>query len=216
MDVQMPQMDGLRAARAIREQEARTGGHLPIIAMTAYALTGDRERCLAAGMDGYIAKPIRRAELLQAIQAVAGASGAPAESPPAEAPPLESFDWSAALAAVGGDRELLQELAVLFLKECPGWLAEIRAAITGKDPGRLQFAAHTLKGSLHIFAAPAALGEALRLETMARQKNLSEADDAWAALTREIDGLRPALEVLAHPAGMRNQRSEVRGQRSEG
>jgi CheY-like chemotaxis protein len=100
MDVQMPEMDGLQATRAIRERERITGAHLPIVAMTAYAIQGDQERCLAAGMDGYISKPINFKELFEVVHtvlgSVSGASGSGTFSdpppPPAEAPhlPLES------------------------------------------------------------------------------------------------------------------------------
>jgi len=72
MDVQMPEMDGYQATAVVRERESRLGGHLPIVAMTAHAMKGDREECLAAGMDGYVAKPIRRAELQKVIQEILG------------------------------------------------------------------------------------------------------------------------------------------------
>ena len=85
MDIQMPEMDGLQATAAIRAREELTGGHLPIVAMTAHAMTGDRERCLAAGMDGYVSKPIQRAELFAVLEQVTSGS-AVAFVPEAPAP----------------------------------------------------------------------------------------------------------------------------------
>jgi CheY-like chemotaxis protein len=193
MDVQMPDMDGLQTTAEIRRRETRSGRHVPIIAMTAYAMRGDRERCLAAGMDGYLSKPIQRAELRQAIEAAVPAGAAGPE-------PEAGRDWSGALAGVQGDRELLQELAGLFLEECPRWLAEIQAALAEGDCCRLQRAAHTLKGSVQVFTAQAASQAAFLLEDMARRKDLSQAGEAWAALAQEMDRLRPALAALARPA----------------
>jgi len=202
MDVQMPEMDGLRAAAAIREQEAGTGRHLSIIAMTAFAMKGDRERCLAAGMDGYIAKPVRIAELRKIIQMTAPASRPASASPPAdpewELPAGAGIDWDAALAEAGQDRHLLAELAELFLQACPGWMTAIRAALDAKDPGRLQQEAHTLKGGLATFAARPAFAAALRLETLGRSGDLSATSEAWAALVQEVKRVQPALAALAN------------------
>jgi CheY-like chemotaxis protein/HPt (histidine-containing phosphotransfer) domain-containing protein len=191
MDVQMPEMDGLQATVAIRDREKGSGGHIPIIAMTAYALKGDCERCLAAGMDGYVAKPARATDLVRAIEAAVPAlpeSGGPA--------PAEGFDWKEALAAVAGDRQLLAELAELFLGECPGWMREIETAISAGDPVRLRSAAHTLKGGLGPFAAHAAFDAAFRLETMGRKGDLTGAAEALAVLTGEVVRLQPALAAL--------------------
>jgi PAS domain S-box-containing protein len=195
MDVQMPEMDGFQVTAEIRRREAGTGGHVPIIAMTAYAMRGDRERCLAAGMDGYVSKPIRRAELLRAIQTIVPA--APGAELNAECAPADCLDWNRALAEVEGNPYLLQELARLFLEECPRWLAEIRTALAAGDACRLQIAAHTLKGSLHIFAAQPAFEAAERLESMARHKDLSQAGDGCANLVQAMERLQPALASLA-------------------
>jgi CheY-like chemotaxis protein len=118
MDVQMPEMDGLEATAAIRRREAETGRRLPILALTASALKGDRERFLQAGMDGYLSKPIRAEEFVQAIEAVVQ----PAEpAPQAGASQLAGvdIDLGGALAGMGGDRRLLGELTSLFLEEYP-------------------------------------------------------------------------------------------------
>jgi PAS domain S-box-containing protein len=200
MDVQMPEMDGLRATAAIRQRERVGGEHLPIIAMTAYALKGDRERCLEAGMDGYVSKPIRRAELLEALQAVVPARAEPAAPPPAEAAAPKPLDVTAALEELLGDQKLLTELAGLFLAECPRWVAEIHAAVACGDARRLQLAAHSLKGAVTSFVARDASEAALRLEKMGRSGDLSAAAGAVAALVQEVERLRPALTALAEQA----------------
>jgi CheY-like chemotaxis protein/HPt (histidine-containing phosphotransfer) domain-containing protein len=200
MDVQMPEMDGLEATRALREREKGTGRHVPVVALTAYALKTDRARCLGAGMDGYLTKPVRPTELLQAIDAAVPAPAGPAPGPAGAPPAGEDFDWRDALAGVGGDRRLLAELAVLFLGECPKWLASIRTAVRERDLARLRLAAHSLKGGLVTMAAKAARDAALRLETMARQGDLAGAEEALAALSRELESLQPALAALAAEA----------------
>jgi len=134
MDVQMPEMDGLRAAARIRERELGTGAHIPIIAVTAHAMKGDRERCLSTGMDGYIAKPINPGEFAKVIQVTvpAGTKLAvvlvdPILKGPSDAELLARFD---------GDSELLKELAGIFLTECPKLLDDIRAALGAADARR--------------------------------------------------------------------------------
>ena len=172
MDVQMPEMDGFEATAAIRQKEATTGQHLPILAMTAHALQGDRERCLAAGMDGYLPKPLRIAELLATIEDL-GASkrflrprtDLPPTSPGSGDFPVaaqEEVDWTKALAQVGGDRELLRELAGVFLDEYRSWLGQMRAAIETRDAHGLRMIAHSLGGALRPFAAQSAREAALR------------------------------------------------------
>jgi CheY-like chemotaxis protein/HPt (histidine-containing phosphotransfer) domain-containing protein len=184
MDVQMPEMDGLEAATAIRRKEAAAGGHVPIIAMTAFAMKGDRELCLQAGMDAYVSKPMRAADLFAAI-----ASLAPR--------PADVLNWDEALAHVGGDRDLLRDLAATFLDQAPRWTGAIRAALDGQDADRLKAAAHPLKGSLGTFAAKGAFAAAQRLETLGRQRNLSGGREALDELEREMARLTPALTDLA-------------------
>jgi len=196
MDVQMPELDGLEATAAIRQKEAGRGAHVPIIAMTAYAMTGDRERCLMAGMDGYVSKPIRTAELLAAIEALVPPLPGPVTEPSAELRAEPGLDLTAALARTEGDWKLLGECAKLFLGEYPKWMAEIRTAIAESDTHRLQRTAHALKGGLSVFAAKAAFEAALRLETMGRAGQLAAAEEAWTALAKEVEQLQPALMAL--------------------
>jgi len=197
MDVQMPIMDGFEATAAIRREELAAGKHTPILAMTAYAMKDDRERCLTAGMDRYISKPIRAQELFDNVAAVAQGLFDKGVAP--EEPSGEVFDQTAALARVGSDPELLAELAELFLAECPRIMTDIGSAIGAGDAFRLKCAAHSLKGSVDSFAAPAAHEAASRLEEIGRSGNLAGVQEGWNALTREIDRLQP---ILARVAGM--------------
>jgi HPt (histidine-containing phosphotransfer) domain-containing protein len=111
--------------------------------------------------------------------------------------PGEPFDLTAALAEVMGDRQLLAELAGLFLGECARWMAEMGAAVAGGDAPRLQMTAHALKGAAATFAARATHEAALCLEKMGRAGDLSAAPEALAALAQEVERLRPALTALA-------------------
>ncbi len=198
MDVQMPETDGLEATVAIRAWEKAHEGHIPIIAMTAHALKGDRERCLEAGMDGYVAKPIRAADLLGEVERCV--PKAPVELPePVGAPqsaPGEVLDCAALLEHMEGDPELLAEMVGLFLQDCPQLLAALREALARGDAGALRRAAHTLKGTVSNFAAPAATAAALRLERMGREGDLSQAAEGCAALETEIERLKPLLANL--------------------
>jgi two-component system sensor histidine kinase/response regulator len=193
MDVQMPELDGLEATALIRAREQTHGGHVPILALTAHAMKGDRERCLEAGMDGYLSKPIQTQEFVRAVDAVLAGPG---EAPPA-APGLEEvLDREKALAMVGGDRRLLGELVRLYFEERPKWLAEIRAAVASNEPLPVRRCAHNLKGTLISFGARAASEAAQRLETMGRNGNLNDAAEAFAALNDELERLEPHLVAL--------------------
>jgi signal transduction histidine kinase/DNA-binding response OmpR family regulator/HPt (histidine-containing phosphotransfer) domain-containing protein len=200
MDVQMPEMDGLEATARIRQAEQGTGRHLPILAMTAHAMKGDRERCLAAGMDGYIAKPIHVRELLQRIEALLPPDPQPLAGSVVE-PGAGLWEPANALARVGGDARLLRELVRLFLAECPRWLGEIRAAVAGRDAGRLRQAAHSLKGSLGTFGARVAFEAAQRLEGMARVGELTGAEQTCAVLAGALAELEPVLGAFGAEHG---------------
>jgi two-component system sensor histidine kinase/response regulator len=194
MDVQMPEMDGFEATAAIRRKEEVSGTHIPIIAMTAHALKGDRERCLAVGMDAYISKPIQAEELLKLTEAVTVGVG-PIDR--ADEATHAIMDWNLALERVDGDEALLSDLAMLFCQESPRMLAAVREAVSAHDGERLQRAAHSLKGSVATFAAPDAFEAVLHLERIGRSGDLADAEKAYAALTIEIERLRPVLETLS-------------------
>jgi PAS domain S-box-containing protein len=205
MDVQMPEMDGLEATAVIRARERETGGHVPILAMTAHAMKGDRERCLEAGMDGYISKPIYPQELLAAVDnLLSSSSAAVAERPPKPAGSSgEVLDWKVALHHVGGDPELLSYMIGVFLDECPGWLTALRQALASGDPNKVKEAAHRLKGSIAHLGAGRALEAALQLETMAKEGCLSEADKVGARLEHEIEQLTAVLMAFVKEGGGR-------------
>ena len=193
IDVQMPERDGLEATTLIRQKEQGTGRRVPIIAMTAYALKGDRERCLAAGMDGYLSKPVRLEQLLEAIAGLAPQFAAVEQGVPSAPSAAGVLDEAEALGYVGGDRELLRELVGIFLDNCPKRLSELREALGRRDCQALQRMAHTIKGELGSFGAKAAVEAALRLETMARAGDLTDAEVACAALDEAMHHLQPAL-----------------------
>ena len=147
MDVQMPEMDGLEAAAAIRVREKAHGGHVPIFAMTAHAMKGDRERCLLAGMDGYLSKPIRADELYRIVESVPESADLTQVDGLADPAPADVFDLSQAMDRLGGRRDLLTEMAALFTRESVRLLEAAHVAIRASDAARLRLAAHTLKGS---------------------------------------------------------------------
>jgi CheY-like chemotaxis protein/HPt (histidine-containing phosphotransfer) domain-containing protein len=196
MDIQMPEIDGFQATAAIREKEKETGNHIPIIAMTAYALKGDRERCLAGGMDGYIAKPIEPCALFATIESLVPANGEAAEWRPDETQPEAVFDNQALLARFDGDTNLLGELAQIFLQECPRMVEEIRHAVEKQDAKALEKAAHTLKGSVGNFGANGVFDAALKLERIGRSEGLAGAGTALRKLEEQIGRLTPVLATL--------------------
>ena len=194
MDVQMPEMDGMEATAAIRRKEQTTGRHVPIIAMTAHAMKGDRERCLEAGMDGYLSKPIEPNTLYEALEQILPAGPLPAPEAK-EVPASAVVNWTDALNRVGGRPEYLQRLIQLFLKESEKLMLDIRQAVSQADASRLKRAAHTLKGTVACLAARSAVQAAQRLETIGAAGDLAGAEEAWKALEEEMERLRPALEI---------------------
>ncbi len=188
MDVEMPEMGGFEATAYIRRREGDTGKHVPILALTAHAMKGDRERCLQAGMDGYVAKPIQARELYQAISELLPAT------PSAETVVSAAIlDRGEALEHVGGDLELLRELIDVFLQECPRMMEEARDALRTADILKLKRAAHSIKGAAGILGGKMVFETALRLETIARQGDLSQAEPAWKALRQAVEQLQDAL-----------------------
>ena len=195
MDVQMPEMDGLEATAEIRRGERTTGMHIPIIAMTAHAMKGDRERCLEAGMDGYTSKPIRITELEQAIATVLPKSSMrvrPSRNNPAE----QVIDQAALLNGVDGNRRLLNQIVRLFLADYPRRVAEIKNAIHSGDANALARAAHALKGSVGNFAAKNTISVLQRLETMGRNQELNAAGEEFVALESELAHVSKDLRQL--------------------
>ncbi len=208
MDIQMPEMGGVEATRLIREREAREGGHVPIVAMTAHALVGDRERFLEAGMDEYISKPISQERLREVVRSL-GSSRAKkkakaTQSPrPEEKPVLESestgaadqpFDREALLARVESDRELLATLVGIFKADRPNLLAAIEKSLEAQDPAELSDSAHTMKGALGVFGVEPARTIASKLEDAGREGRLGDAPALFARLGEAVVDAEAALE----------------------
>jgi CheY-like chemotaxis protein/HPt (histidine-containing phosphotransfer) domain-containing protein len=194
MDVQMPELDGLSATRLIRQAERSSGAHVPIVAMTAHAMAGDRDRCIVAGMDDYVSKPLHPHELVEAVEHALDRSDSSPAAPRPETMPSEIvFDISRAQARLGGDRRLLREMIAIFRSESPAQLAAIRKAASRGDGESLRQAAHALKGSLGTLDAPRAFHAAKRLEDVARQHELASIAPALTDLEREMTELARAL-----------------------
>jgi len=196
MDIQMPELDGLQTSLRIREQEAKTGGHLPIVAVTAHALKGDRERCLEVGMDGYVSKPIRQKQLIDEIERVLGTAIVPptAALPPAPTAAEECIvDWRVALEFCNGDASLLREIAEAFLEEWPKRTTEIRRALDESNFDLLHRSAHTIKGSLRYFGADAPFATALELENLGSKHSLAGAEEKWTRLQHQVEQVIPLL-----------------------
>ncbi|MGQ9925158.1 MAG: ATP-binding protein, partial [Armatimonadota bacterium] len=207
MDLHMPGMDGWQAARTIREREP-PGRRVPILAMTARSLEEDQDACREAGMDGYLAKPVRLAELLAAMgeHLPAGPDAARPEveresgSMPTESA-VKYLDAEGALERLGGDRALLAELAGLFVEEGPRLLSEAEEGLARGDAQAVQNAAHQLKGLLAQFCAMSAREAAWALELEARRADLVAARPRLAALREQFGLVLPELRLLAGRGG---------------
>jgi len=192
MDVQMPEMDGYETTTAIRQRERTSGGHLPIWAMTAHAMKGDCEHCLAVGMDGYIAKPIQPRELFLALEAIANCKAKPELSTTGPEPP-EGLDECSALAHCGGDPLLLREVTQLFLDTAPAMLEQLASAAAAGDSRLVERHAHSFKSSLGHLGARQPMRLAADLESSARQFDAGGLALRVEQLATAIDCLVPAL-----------------------
>jgi two-component system, sensor histidine kinase and response regulator len=199
MDIQMPEMNGWEATQAIREKERSSGRHIPIVAMTAHAMKGDEEKCLAVGMDDYLTKPIRTAELMRVLERI-GTRKAAAEGSEATVPGhLENsaVDVAGTLERLDGDRELFDELVQVFRSECPTVVEEIRGALARGDAAALEHAAHALKGSSSQVGALAVSAVAMDIENLARASDVPAATERFVALETELQRLFSELETLS-------------------
>jgi two-component system sensor histidine kinase/response regulator len=227
MDIQMPEMDGLEATKRIRARERETGRRVPIIAMTAQAVRGMRERCLSVGMDDYLVKPVKAREIYDKLETLfadrefaAPASSAPAPSAPASSAPVaappqpgpdsqpnsaptartsrpSAIDWESAIAVVDGDRELLGEVVAAFLIEGPALLEELRRALAANDPVMLRRGAHTLKGALRTLGIESAAELSAELEEIGRGGELSRASSVMARLESQVDQILSEAKSFA-------------------
>lgn len=203
MDVQMPEMDGFEATGIIRKMELESGGHVPIIAMTGRAMKGDREQCLAAGMDGYVTKPVQDAALWRAIREVLPAEVlSRTRSRPAPVVPVApgvasraTFDRAVLVARAGGNDKLLQELVDVFRQDCATLVPELRAALLEENAAKLGEAAHTLKGVVAFFGVKPLTEAAVKVEALGRKGDLGGAREELGRLSHELDRLLAALAV---------------------
>jgi CheY-like chemotaxis protein len=180
MDIQMPEMGGFEATQAIRDKEKHNGQRVPIVAMTAHALKGDRERCLEAGMDGYLSKPIEPEELIRVVERLAD----------------QVVDRQELARRFGGHQRLLREAVSEFLADCPQQMARLRAAVDRGDHHAAARVAHALKGAVSNFAAPAVVEAAQELEGAGRRADAAAVREAYQRLESAMERLRPALAAL--------------------
>jgi two-component system, sensor histidine kinase and response regulator len=211
MDVQMPQMDGFEAVSIIRQREGASDRHTPIVAMTAHAMAGDRERCLEAGMDGYIPKPIQAQSFVDTVEefcghlqiangsskAAVGFSPASGTGAISQAASGSVIDRGLLQERIGDDPGLLHELAQIFLEESPKLREQIHAAVACKNALQLRNAAHALKGSVGNFGATAAYEASARLEAIGQSETFADAAEASDALDTEMEALNSELLAIA-------------------
>jgi CheY-like chemotaxis protein len=197
MDVQMPEMGGLEATQAIREKEKTTGAHVPIIAMTAHAMQGDKQRCLDAGMDGYLSKPLDPKTFLRTVEEIVASPQSSERAKETEAASVgQQLDAKALLERFSGNKKLLRTIVNTFREDCPKMMERIRTALTGHNAPALADGAHALKGSVGNFGPSPALETAREMEKNARQGKLGGAWELYATLEDEIAALLPALQAI--------------------
>lgn len=195
MDIQMPEMDGFEATHRIREMEQASGLHIPIVAMTAHAMKGDRERCLESGMDQYVSKPIRIQTLMDALREIVPKRVVEMEQPATAKTPNEpsAVDWGLALQSVNGDRQLLCELIDAFYGDVQRILESMEQAIDRNDRKVLSRAAHSLKGSLQLLGIQSLAEEVARFELDVTESSLDAARVSVDNLRTKISQLTPEL-----------------------
>jgi two-component system, sensor histidine kinase and response regulator len=212
MDLQMPEMSGFEATQAVRGQESPGKRRLPIIALTAHAMQGDRKRCLEAGMDGYLSKPIDVDELIATVERFGAGSGTATPDEPAEPETSAIFDQQAALAYTGQDRRLLKQVVSMFRSDYRSSLRRIEQALRQQDGEALRMAAHALKGAIATVGSPAGREAAAELEQAGRSGNFAGADHAFANLRERLKLLENAFKA-ANLVGRRTGRKAPGGGR---
>jgi len=204
MDVQMPEMDGLRCTKLIRQHEKASGRHVPIVAVTANAMQGERQRCLQAGMDDYLAKPVRGHELAGVIARLLGRSTPLGEQAETRLPDERGPAWLVSLRDMGFDEEGITRLTRTFLDTVPGRMEMLRKAVAARDAEQVHKTAHTLKGSLAVFAIQPAQAAAMRLMVLAQQQQRDGFATALAELEAEVGPLLESMRrvMVESPGGV--------------
>jgi PAS domain S-box-containing protein len=206
MDVQMPEMDGIEATRRIRNEESNSGTHIPIIAITAHAMKGDRERCLEAGMDGYISKPINKTALSSVIGDVTRLRPAAAVhrewSAPTESASGTEFhlDTGVLLERLGGDEGLFFEVIDIFLEEAPKSMEGLRAALEAGDSSGVERIAHSMKGELGYLGVEEVSQQARELEESGRNGHLERAQRIFVSFQPNVASITEVLRKTRHGA----------------
>jgi two-component system, sensor histidine kinase and response regulator len=193
LDVNMPQMDGFEVIRAVREREQTSGNHLHVIALTALSGKRDRQRCIEAGMDDFLVKPVRAAEVYATLERVIMAE--PAAEPETSADIPSVIDPATLWSACGGDGALLAELIQLFQQESPRLLRRVEAAVRSANAEQLRTAAHAARGLVAFFSTSAAQAAEV-LEQMGIDGRAAEADEAYQTWNQAVQDLRAALPTL--------------------
>ncbi len=204
MDVEMPIMNGFEATAAIRARETEMGcRRIPIIALTAHAMQGDRERCLAAGMDDYATKPIQPAELFSTVEALLDATTpeVPMSSPTSPDSPV--LDRTALYEQVGDEADLLIKVIEMFRTDSVSVVAKLEAALATNDASEVQQGAHRIKGALLTLGGKPAADVAMKLEHMGRHGDLTGGTDLLTALRAELVRLDPELESVVQGLDIR-------------
>jgi signal transduction histidine kinase/DNA-binding response OmpR family regulator len=199
MDVQMPEMDGLEATAAIRQREKLTGKRIPIIAMTAHAMKGDKERCLAAGMDGYLSKPIRGKDLFEIIETACAVTVAneAQENGKEKAGARPEYDGEAMLARFEGNVEFCKELIGAFLEESPRSLADVSKAVAERDSAAIVRAAHALKGAVANFGAEKTFQSVVALEMKAKSGDLRGIEGLYDQAAGKLQALQNSMKEFS-------------------
>jgi two-component system sensor histidine kinase/response regulator len=207
MDCHMPEMDGFAATTEIRRREEVGSRHTPIVALTADALSGDAERCLAAGMDDYLAKPVTLERLAAVVERwvapnAAERAGTVVPAPPEDADPVLDRSKLAPLQELKrGESRLLPHLIRSYLQEAPAQLATLREAVAQGEAGRVEEVAHGLKGSSAQLGATRMSRLCAALQEAPGHADLGQAAAQVAELQREFVRVRTALEAVLHEAG---------------
>jgi len=188
MDVQMPEMDGYEATAAIRKQEKASGSHTPIIAMTAHAMKGDKEKCLDRGMDDYISKPMKAEVLYRTIEKVLNGK-LKTQNAPCDIP----IDITKAMDVVDGDNDLFKELVDNFVEQIPDEMNKLKSTIESKNAQLIEETAHSLRGAIAVFGGKKTLQLVSEIENMGRNSQIHEIHEIYQQFELEMEKMNQYL-----------------------